>query len=172
MTEEALEKIEIVYLGKRMVKGDKIAHAFILPATLEKIVDDGEKHERERFKQDITERIDRAASLFTAVKGPASIGGVYEGKGLVENGLIVSLVPSGLAWRRSVDGNAATFIPAFRVLHDAVELEKRRKAAEKNAVVDKAFINAVAVLRDRYRKIPGGYRRGFMLWLQDELGKI
>ena len=41
--------------------------------------------------------------------------------------------------------------------------------AEKNAVADRHLSNAMDVLRDRYRKIPAGFRRGFQLWLLDEL---
>lgn len=168
MTTE-LQKIEIVYLGKRMVKGDKVAHAFILPARLEKIISDGEGS---RFPQDITEDIDRHASLFTVKgTGPASIGGIYEADGIIVNDSISQLVPTRLQWKRPVNGISAHYLPAWKTMSEGVELYKRRKSAEKNAFADRRFMEAIDVLKDRYRKIPAGYKRGFMLWLQDELGK-
>lgn len=145
---DKLETIDVIYVGKRELNSGALAHGFITHAQLTEFIEQYHKAE--------------GVTL-------ASIGGVYKAPGLIENNRVMSLVMNKLQWANTIPANLADFVTAWQTLSRDIELGKRRKSAEKNAVADRHLSNAMDVLRDRYRKIPAGFRRGFQLWLLDEL---
>lgn len=167
MTEE-LSEIEVIYMGKRMTTSGKVAHSFITEAQIDAILASPGDFEK-KFPAETADRMERASSLFQVDKNkPGSVGSVYKTKGIIVDGKCTSLVPNGLVWVRPAHG-WSSWTNGWKVLHDAVELDRRRKTAEKNADNDPGLRNAINTLRDRYRKLPGGYKRSFFLWLQEEL---
>lgn len=174
---DKLETIDVIYVGKRELKSGALAHGFITHAQLTEFIEQYHKAEDNavgimRYDQEWTLKLERETSLFPA-KGVtlASIGGVYKAPGLIENNRVMSLVMNKLQWANTIPANLADFVTAWQTISRDIELGKRRKSAEKNAVADRHLSNAMEVLRDRYRKIPAGFRRGFQLWLLDELEK-
>jgi hypothetical protein len=169
-----LQKIEAVYLGKRMSPKNKVLCAFIAKSVLLSYnLADFDKSNSGVFPADVTEAIDRAASVFPSKGAPASIGGLYEVEGKQdETGRITSMVVGKYRWLGSLDDEAsARYVLAWRTMSNQIEQDKRRQSAEKNAENDPALRNALATLKMRYRKLPPGYRRGFQLWLLEEMEK-
>lgn len=173
MTEQTLDDIEVIYLGKRKtVKGDVVL-SFISNESLERMFATTTDWEK-RVPSDLTERVESEASLFKPGKkiNFHSVGARYAVRGKIEGGRIARMDVTAPHFNGTPETEAhARMTTAWKVFHDSVELEKRVETAEKNADNDPAFRNALAVLKYRYKTIPHGYRRGFQLWLLNELEK-
>lgn len=173
MTEQTLDDIEVIYLGKRKTTKGDVVLSFISNESLEHMFATTTDWEK-RVPSDLTERVESEASLFKPGKKVNfnSVGARYAVRGKIEGGRIVRMDVTAPRYAGTAETEAhARMTTAWKTIHDAIELQKRIETAEKNADNDPAFRNALAVLKYRYRTIPAGYRRGFQLWLLSELEK-
>lgn len=171
---EEKPKIDVVYLGRRTLASGKVGYAFIPLAKLEDQVRIAEATPR---LVDIpsmnTESVDRAASLFEFKKIPChSIGGIYETVGELDEGSGRLKMMGGAQFKGGrLNDECRAYIAAWRAMDEAYERHKKQKYNEKNAKGDLRLEEAVKIVKDRYRKVPAGYRRSFRDWLMDELEK-
>lgn len=161
-------RIEVIYLGRRTLTTGKAAASYALPESIDKAL--GRKSDFEdRYPDETTLVIERLASLFTG-KGStsATIGGIYSTTGKIEDGRINSLSLGKMRYERAGNYPLQT---AWKALDKDVTLKAQQKAREKAAEDDTVLNNAMNTIRYRYKLIPPTARRGFKLWLLDELEK-
>ena len=165
-----MEDFEAIYIGRRKTTKGPIAYAFLLPSQIEEA---RKVWEEKAFKTEsgFTDDLERASSLFKLDRQLRCIGGIYKVRGVVENGRIVSMVPNSPAFIQTVGENYAALATAWSVADDSAYQMGKRDAREKKADADPALTHAVAIINDRYRKLAGGDRRGFQLWLLEQIEK-
>lgn len=149
-----MPEIEIVYLGKVVLSGDKEG-LLLIPAS------EAEKH---------GELSRRHASPFDT-KGSKMqvVGGVYRCQGIVDDkGVISTYRPSTAQFIRPFNGDA---VIGWQAEHEAVKLVFRAKSREKAAATDTHLKKLVLQLRWAYRQVAPNQRQGFKVWLLDELDK-
>lgn len=164
------DTVEVVYLGKRTLKGGKIGVALITRDKMAEIERDYADNDAIRWTK-LAEKIDREASVFDArgVKMSA-IGGLYsvdiDGLKLDETGRIKSFTFGQAKFEMAVDND---LVAAWRQMDRATQEARAAKMAEKKAANSTSLDRAVDTLRRQYQEIPGGYRQGFVVWLLREL---
>lgn len=172
MTEVSAAPIDVVYLGRRQTTKGQNAHSFMAVSTLEKLLSAKSDFD-ERFPDEVTARVERAANLFTVKgSGPNSIGAVYEAVGVMDGDSVVRMYPDKLRFKsRESSMISSAMIAAWRTMDRAVHEAATIKSAEKKFDADPSLAQAVKIIRSRYARIPAGYRRGFQFWLLDEIAK-
>jgi len=163
-----MDKIEAIYIGRRMTSQGKIAHGFIRQVQIDSCKAFDEQR-RTAAPGQLAEEIERKASLFALKRSPGGIGCIYNFEGRIEDGRIVS-ISGDPAFVRENSGNEGLY-SAWWAASDAVDQTVKRQSAERKADADRALTHAIAVLNDRYLKIAPAYRRGFKLWLLEQIEK-
>lgn len=155
---------EAIYIGRRMLTSGKLAHSFI---TMAHIIECETQVSARQFLRDypseVTELIERKASLFTLKSTPGMIGGVYAAPD-IDNGKINARP----AWQRSSD---LPYIPAWRAADQSAYSDSRKASLEKKSDDDAAFRRAIDTLHNRYQRIMPCDRIGFQVWLINQMVK-
>lgn len=112
----------------------------------------------------------RKTSWFALKKAPChSVGAIYSfpnGVTLNDDGMM-SGFKGQPQFVRSFD---SPFTIIWQQASREVEEEKQLASREKAAVNDKELARALAVIQDRYKRLPAMSRRSFKLWLTEQLG--
>lgn len=147
---EGFQTIEIVYLGKRIVKNDEIGDAYIPLTSLNQIAV-GE-----------TVLFDRMSSIFSDNKRTKYhvVGAVYDMEVKLEGDRISTCRPSTLKFKRGVNDNR---IPQWEAAHVAARMHKKSMAQlsklKKGSRIEDELIN----LRLTYNKLPWQDKLAFEL---------
>lgn len=163
-----MEDIEVIYIGRRLTSKGKIGHAFVRQAQIDsrRAIDD---QRRVHVPSQLTEDIENEMSIFTLKRALNSVGGVYLVNGELSNSRLVSIL--GTPRFARADTKNSDLQSAWWAADDAAEQTQKRKSAEKKADADPALTNAIAIVANRYQRIAPAYRRGFKLWLLEQIEK-
>jgi len=161
-------KIEVVYLGRRTLTTGKTAYAYAVPEAIDAKLGREPGQFETAYPDETTLAVERLISLFDGKGGAGTIGAIYSATGTIVDGRVNTLALAGMQYVRPGDYPLMT---AWRALDRDVELKKQLKSREKAAEDDTALTNAMSTIRYRYKLIPPQARRGFKLWLLEELDK-
>lgn len=166
------DKIEFVYLGRRMLKGNKKGVAVITETLLSELMTKYSNESDIPMWGGLSWEIEHAASYFASNKAlGATIGGIYTAAGSIDvNNRVTSLAVKGVSWAGK-QTEYEQLIGAWVSYDNGVTDEQNMKAAENRAAKNTRLARAVDVIREQYKNVPAGQRRGFQFWLLDQISK-
>lgn len=153
---------EFIYTGKTTYNG-KVYFGFISVERHDSVV-------AQNIAVGADREMTRKTSWFALKKAPChSIGAIYsfpDGFTLNDDGMM-----SGFKGQpRFVRPFDSPFTIMWQQESREVEEAKQLASREKTAVNDKELARALAVIQDRYKRLPAMSRRSFRLWLTEQLG--
>ena len=166
-----MTNLQAVYIGRRVLTSGKIGCSFITPELLSDVIAINEKRDFIKLHpSELTDAIDRQASMFSLKRTPLSIGGIYEAHQIDENGK-VSSISNNPKWISANNENFADLVIAWKMADQSAVNSLAIKRLETKTETDREFAKALDVIKSRYNKIMPGDRVAFQVWFIRELSR-
>lgn len=153
---EKMETVEVVYLGRRTLKGGKLGASFVTKAQLEAL-----EHSGAAFNA-----VEYAASVFDGKGAPRSVGAIYSVEGRIEDNKITTIRYGTLRF----EGMSESSFVAPAVAEDRIHASKKQaKLEEAKAAKDNPLDRALDQLAIAYRSVAPSNRQAFKVMVLDRI---